>query len=186
MTQKPASQFVLVIFEILGSHQEVDACMLEAKENLYLQTYLPKTLLLNVLFWAYTPRGFKHSDQTKKTFSLNRRGHKGKKRPDITGALHPMYGKTGHQNPFFGKKHTLQNLLKISKAAQLKVGARHPRASAVYVQNLCSGQHYMFVTKTQAAKFVGMAKANTVTQYIEKKKCFQKTWVFFQKPLEEL
>lgn len=168
--------FVLVIFEILGSSEEVNASLMESKENLYLQQYIPLERLLNVLLFAYTYMGYKHSDELKQSFSLSRKGKKGHKRPDITGALHPIYGLSQEKNPFFGKKHTTKSLQKISEAARHKTGFKSTRGCAIKLQNVRNGQTFLFATKTEAAKFLGIAKPNTLTQYIQKSRLIQETW----------
>lgn len=169
--------FVLVIFETLGSAEEVKATLLESTENLYLQHYIPRELLLNVLFFAYTHLGYKHSDEVKKAFSLSRKGKKGHKRPYLTGPLHPMYGRTQEKNPFFGHKHTSQSLQKISKAAQLKTGLESSRGCPVKLQNVRDGRALVFATKTEAAKFLKVQKPHTLTLYIQKAVPFKNTWL---------
>ena len=185
LLKKNIENFVLVIFETIGSSDQVSASLLEVKENLYLQQYIPQELLLNVLPFAYTNFGYKHTEETKKTFSLMRKGKKGKKRPDITGPLNPMYGLIKEQNPFFGKKHTKQNVQKISMAATVKTGLKNSQACPVKVQSVDSMEFFVFQTKTEAAKFLNVVKANTVTQYIKKKKVFQKKWLLFSITKEE-
>lgn len=185
LLQKNLENFVLVIFETLGTSSQVNASILEFKENMYLQKYVPRELLLNVLNFAYTNMGYKHTEETKKAFSLMRKGKKGKKRPDIAGPFNPMYGLVKEQNSFFGKKHTKQNVEKISMAAQLKTGLKNSQACPVKIQNLNSQQWFVFQTKTEAAKFLNMAKANTVTQYIQKEKLYKKEWLLFSITKEE-
>lgn len=45
--------------------------------------------------------GWRHSPETRQKIS---EAHKGKKH--LSGKDHPMYGRTGSTNPFFGKEHT--------------------------------------------------------------------------------
>lgn len=45
--------------------------------------------------------------------------------PGLKGKNSPMYGKTKFKNPFYGKKHSLQNILFFKK---IKRGANNPRA----------------------------------------------------------
>lgn len=106
-----------------------------------------------------------------------RKSKKGKKRPEITGQLHPIYGITNKRNPFFGKKHLKENIQKISDAGKLKIGLKNSRASPVMIQEIESGKYSIFATKIEAANFLGITKANTVTQYIKKDQIFQNKWL---------
>jgi group I intron endonuclease len=177
--------FILVIFEIVGSSEEVTVALMESTENLYLQHYVPQDLLLNVLLFAYTNLGYRHSDEMKKAFSLSRKGKKGHQRPDLTGPLHPMYGRTQEQNPFFGQKHSVQSLQMISEAAKKKTGFKSSRGCPVKLQNGKDGQVKVFATKTEAATFLKVRKAYTVTRYIQKAIPIQDTWLCFAMTKED-
>ena len=80
--------------------------------------------------------GMAHSDDTRKKISNSKTGkpyseeqRKIKKEENNTGrfksgSLHPLYGKIGEMHPTFGRKHTEEEIIKMSAAKKGKPSAR--------------------------------------------------------------
>jgi len=95
----------------------------------------------NILQVAGSSLGYKHTEDSIAKFS---------------GPNHPMFGKTGEQNPFFGKAHSPETLAKISEAHKGIPKSEEHKAKLSEAnkgeQNPFFGKTHLPVTKAKLSK----------------------------------
>lgn len=94
------------------------------REQFYIDTLKPK---YNILKYAASSLGFKHSDTTKLKMSINN---------------------TKENHPFFGKKHTEESRIKMSMSKPAKM---------VKIINIKKGTEKTFGSSFQAAKYLNVS-----------------------------
>jgi len=183
------SAFSLTILEyidIIGlSKEDTRKLILEREQNyinLIFSEAEPNTY--NILKVAGSNLGFTHSDETKA----------------LIGLAQSKFDRAGEKNPFYGKIHSPENLVKFSEAKSGKnnpmfgrigelnpmfgkIGEDHPRSKKVFVYSFDSETQETvlfksFNTCSDAALYFE-CKIITISRYLDKNKLYKKQWLLF-------
>nr|QYC94406.1 hypothetical protein [Oedogonium sp. 1_circle_61917] len=141
------SYFVLIIFEALGSRDDIPISVQFAKEDEYLQLIISKYNIHN------TTKGYIESCLENPQRFTKGRLWTDESKKKLSNSV------SGEKNPFFGKKHTEDS---IKKMADSRRGAKHYRAKAVILTNLETNQIIVINTLIGAASFLGYKDYNQI------------------------
>lgn len=144
--------FSLVIIEYCDKDKLIE------REQFWIDNLKPT---YNVLNTAYNSIGYKHSEESKNLMSelAKSRTHIEETKSKIRDSL------SGSNNPFFGKKHTEESILKIIQS----------KSSVVYLYNEYKELMYIFKSVSELSKFINSNHA-TISRFIESKELFRGNW----------
>lgn len=139
----------------------VDPNFVNIRETHWITTLSP---YYNVLKQGYSSLGYKHSEATKKRLSELARNRElsDETKDKISKAL------IGSNNHFYGKSHSLNSKLLISKAK-----SAHP----VYIYNSYKGLEIIYPSVRSLSRVINSNSA-TINKYIETKALFRGEWYF--------
>lgn len=110
------NNFKIIIFEVFDTDIQNLKQLLIDTENLYLNT-IPKALLYNILFQAYTSVGYKHTNKSKALIKLKAKGK------SISETVKRKISESlkGFKNHFYGKTHSVETRKKIKNFISRKL-----------------------------------------------------------------
>jgi len=177
-------KFSLYILEYTSSNDLV------TREQYFINTLSP---YYNILKIAYSSLGFIHSEESRKLLSVINTGKKHSEE-----ALAKMQGrilseetrksmsisKTGINNPFFGKSHSLETLQKVSNSLKGKnhprfgkFGGDNPISKKVYVYELNEPLPILIFNSQSEAAVYFNSNNSTISRYVISGKLYLKRYI---------
>ena len=181
-------KFSLYVLEYTSSND------LNSREQHFIDTLDP---YYNILKYAYTSLGFKHSEESRKLLSMINTGKKHSKETlaKMVGRTHTeetrknmSISKSGINNPFFEKSHSLETLQKISNSLK---GSNHPRFGKFGGDNPISKKVYVYEFNTPLPVLIFDSQSevaayfnsnnSTISRYVISGKLFQNKYILSSK-----